>query len=53
MIPDVSPWELLKVLLLGVFFGYLIAKYRYRKPKVYQFVNLRFGDIENKKELKL
>ena len=48
-----SPYEGLKILGIGIFFGYLIGKYRFRKPKTYEFANLRFGDLGEKKRIKL
>jgi hypothetical protein len=53
MIPEVSPYELLKVLALGFFFGYIVAKRRHRRAKIYQFTNLRFGDLGENKGVKL
>ncbi len=53
MIPDVSPYELIKVLVLGFFFGYIVGKWRHRRAKIYQFTNLRFGDLGDKKGIKL
>jgi hypothetical protein len=50
---SVNPYAPLKILIMGIFFGYLIGRYRFKKRKSYQFTNLRFGDLEQKKELKL
>jgi hypothetical protein len=53
MIPSVSPYELVKVLLLGVFLGFGLARWRYKRMKAYQFANLRFGDLGENKGIKL
>lgn len=53
MIPDVSPYELLRVFVLGFFLGHLFGKWRCRRAKIYQFANLRFGDLGDKKGIKL
>lgn len=53
MISAISPYELVKVLLLGFFFGYLVGRWKYKRMKAYEFANLRFGDLGNKKGIKL
>jgi len=53
MIHTVSPYTHLKILLLGLFFGFLLAKWKYRRMKTKQFVNLRFGDLGENKRIKL
>jgi hypothetical protein len=53
MIKSISPYELVKVLLIGVFFGYQIGRWRYKRMKAFEFANLRFGDLGDKKGIKL
>lgn len=53
MIVLASPYEGFKVLFLGMFFGYLYGRYKFKKPKTYEFANLRFGDLGEKKGIKL
>lgn len=47
-----NPYEGLKLLLLGVFFGYHLGRYKSRRTKFFQFTNLRFGDLGEHKKIK-
>lgn len=53
MIHLASPWEGVKILVIGFVFGYLWARFLHRKPKTFEFTNLRFGDLGEKKGIKL
>lgn len=53
MIHLASPWEGVKILVIGFVFGYLFSKWRHRKPKTYEFANFKFGDLGEKKRIQL
>lgn len=53
MIYLASPYEGFKILGIGLTLGFMFGRYRYRKPKTYEFANLRFGDLGDKKGIKL
>lgn len=53
MIHLASPYEGFKVFIPGIMVGFFVARYYYRRPKTYEFTNLRFGDMGEKKGIKL